>query len=263
MAKNQDKAADKAAKKEQRAARRARGKENRSQLWQAFNLQRKQDKWLIPIMLGVILGTALVFWLISLLWGGSWWMVILGLLVGVTLSVWVFTKRLENSMYDKVDGQTGAVGWTLQNMKNSVGIAWVTETGVATNHQMDVVHRTVGNPGIILTGEGDPKRLKPLMDSQAKRMDRVMPGVPVYRVVVGNDESAGQTPLKKLSRSLLKLPRNYKKDDVYAMVNKLEAIDKARGGQMRNLPKGPIPHQAQNMSGMNRRMRRAQERKGK
>ena len=34
-------------------------------------------------------------------------------------------------------------------------------------------------------------------------------------------------------------------------------------GQMQGMPKGPLPRQAQNMAGMNRRMRRAQERKGK
>ena len=34
-------------------------------------------------------------------------------------------------------------------------------------------------------------------------------------------------------------------------------------GTMPGMPKGPMPQQAQNMSGMNRRMRRAQQRKGK
>ena len=70
MASTQDKAAAKAAKKEQRAAKRAKGKATRSQLKQAFDIQRKRDKALIPIMLACVLGGGLLFFLLGLLWGG-------------------------------------------------------------------------------------------------------------------------------------------------------------------------------------------------
>jgi hypothetical protein len=52
MAKTRDPAAIKAAKAEAKAARKAASKERRSQLWQAFNLQRKEDKRLLPYMIG-------------------------------------------------------------------------------------------------------------------------------------------------------------------------------------------------------------------
>ena len=54
MAKD-DKASLKDAKKQERAAKRAKRKQNWSQMWQAFNMQRKQDKALIPIMLALSL----------------------------------------------------------------------------------------------------------------------------------------------------------------------------------------------------------------
>ena len=81
-------------------------------------------------------------------------------------------------------------------------------------------------------------------------------------VFVGDDEEKDQVPLKKLQRHMLKFPRNYKKDEVYSLSAKLDAID-ATTARQAGLPKGPMPKQAQNMSGMNRRMRRAQERQGK
>lgn len=254
-------AAEKAAKKEQRSAKRTQRKQTRSQIWQAFNLQRKRDKKLIPLMLAAILGVGLLFFLIGLLFNGQWFMLVLGLLFGFVLAMFIFTRRLEGSMYDEVGDTPGAAGWTLENMRNTMGIVWLTKTGVAANPQMDTVHRVVGNPGIILVGEGDEKRLKPMMEKERKRIDRLVAGVPIHEVFVGSGE--GQVPPKKLQRHLLKLPKNYAKDEVYAINAKLEAMDNIRGGQRAGLPKGPMPHQAQNMAGMNRKMRRMQQRKGK
>ena len=254
-------AAEKSAKKEQRAAKRTKRKQTRSQIWQAFNLQRKRDKKLIPLMLAAILGVALLFFLIGLLFNGQWFMLVPGILFGFVLAMFIFTRRLEGSMYEEVGDTPGAAGWTLENMRNTMGIVWLTKTGIAANPQMDTVHRVVGNPGIVLVGEGDPKRLKPMMEKERKRIDRLVAGVPIHEILVGSGE--GQVPPKKLQRTLLKLPKNYRKEEVYSVNAKLEAMDNVRGGQRAGLPKGPMPHQAQNMAGMNRKMRRMQQRKGK
>lgn len=255
------KAADKAAKKEERAAKRAKRKQTWSQIWQAFNLQRKQDKKLIPLMILALLGSALVFFLLGLLWGGQWYMLVLGIGVGLVLAMFIFSRRLQSSMYDRVGDTPGAAGWTLENMRNTVGIVWQTKTAVAANTQMDVVHRVIGNPGIVLVGEGVPHRLKPMFEQQRKRLNRLAGGVPVYEIIVGEGE--GQVPLKKLQREMVKLPRNYKKAEVYSVAAKIEAMDNVGAGSPgAGLPKGPVPKGA-NMSGMNRRMRRASERKKK
>ena len=258
---NKATAAEKAAKKEQRSAKRTQRKQTRSQIWQAFNLQRKRDKMLIPLMLAAILGLGLLFFLIGLLFKGQWFMLVLGLLFGFVLAMFIFTRRLEGSMYDEVGDTPGAAGWTLENMRNTMGIVWLTKTGIAATPQMDTVHRVVGNPGVVLVGEGSTKRVKPLMEKERKRIDRLVAGVPIHEIFVGSEE--GQVPPKKLQRTMLKLPKNYSKDEVYSINAKLEAMDNVRGGQRAGLPKGPMPHQAQNMAGMNRKMRRMQQRKGK
>ena len=260
MAKTQDKEAAKAAKKEQRAAKRAKGKATRSQLKQAFDLQRKRDKALIPIMLACVLGGGLLFFLLGLWWGAKWFWLIMGLILGAVLAMFIFSRRLEKSMYDEVGDTPGAAGWTLENMRNTMGIVWQTKTGVQANTHMDTVHRVVGNPGVVLVGEGNPNRLKSLMAKEHKRVDRLLAGVPIYEVYAGEGE--GQVRNRDLQKHLLKLPKNYKKDEVYSLSAKLDAMDsRGRGAQAASLPGGPLPKQAQNMAGMNRKMRRMQERK--
>ena len=262
MAKQDDKAAAKAAKKEERAAKRAKSKQTRSQVWQAFKMQKERDKALIPIMLGSVLGVGLLFFLIGLLWSGEWFMLVIGLLLGAVLAMWLFSRRLEKSMYDEVGDTPGAAGWTLENMRNTMGIVWLTKNGVQANTHMDTIHRVVGNPGVVLVGEGNPNRLKPMMAKEHKRVDRLLAGVPIHEVYAGDGED--QVPVRDLQKHLLKLPKNYKKDEVYSLNAKLEAMDNRKGpGQVAGMPGGPMPRQAQNMAGMNRRMRRMQQRKGK
>ena len=254
-------AADASAKKEQRSAKRMKRKQTRSQIWQAFNLQRKRDKKLIPLMLASIVGVALLFFLIGLLFGGEWFMLVPGILFGFVLAMFIFTRRLEGSMYEEVGDTPGAAAWTLENMRNTMGIVWQTKTGVQANTHMDTVHRVVGNPGVVLVGEGNPNRLKSLMSKEHKRVERLLAGVPVYEVYAGEGE--GQVRNRDLQKHLLKLPKNYQKNEVYNLAAKLDAMDsRGRGAQAAGLPGGPLPKQAQNMAGMNRKMRRMQERKG-
>ncbi|WP_342320087.1 DUF4191 domain-containing protein [Corynebacterium mayonis] len=261
MANSKDKAASKALKKQQREAKRAQRKSTMSQVWQAFNLQRKRDPKLIPIMLISVIGMALLFFLIGMLWNGQWFMLVIGLMLGIVLAMWLFTRRLEASMFEEVGNQPGAAAWSLENLRSTMGIAWVTKTSVAATPQMDVVHRTVGNPGVILVGEGNPTRLKKMMDSQARRVDRLLAGVPIHQIIIGEGE--GQTQVRDLQKKLLKLPKEYKKNEVYSLAAKLDAMDNRNANRPEGLPGGPLPRQAQSMAGMNRRMRRMQERKGK
>ena len=255
---DEKKAAAKAAMKEEKAAKRAQRKETRTQLWQAFNMLRKQDKMFLPLVLLAILGLGLVGFLIGLLWGGEWFMLPVGLLFGVLAALWNFTTRLQKSVYTRAEGQPGAAGWALENLRSGVGMVWKTHTAVAATTQMDAVHRVVGVCGIVLVGEGEQRRLKPLMAQQRRRLQRIASQYPVYEIYVGDGED--EVPVAKLQRAMVRLPRNIKKDEVHSLYARLEAMDTQQGNP--GLPKGPIP-KGGSMSGLNRRARRAADRKKK
>lgn len=248
----------KAAEKEAKAAKRAQRQQNYSQMWQAFNIQRKNDKALVPLILLAVIGMAVVFFGIGMLFDAQWWMLPIGIALGLMLAMFIFTRRVESSVYDQAKDQPGAAGWALENLKSGVGMAWRTKTAIAANTHMDAVHRVIGNPGIVLVGEGDKNRVKPLMAQAKRRLNRVSGGVPIYEMYAGEGE--GQVRLRDLQRELMKLPRNYKKDEVYALAQKIEAMDNVgnTAGQP-GMPKGPLPKGAK-VSGMNRRARRQAER---
>ena len=253
-------AAAKAAKKEEKAAKRAARRQNFSQIWQAFNIQRKQDKLLIPLMVGAILGFGLLFFLIGLLWNGQWFMLVTGILVGIAVAMWIFSRRLQNNMYDRASEQPGAAGWALDNLRSGFGVTWRSKAAVASTTHMDFVHRVIGVCGIVLVGEGQPRRLKPLFDQQRKRLNRLAPGVPIETLIVGDGE--GQVPLRKLQSTLVKMGRKYNKNEVYEIAARIEAIDATDQMKAAGLPKGPLPKGGK-VSGMNRRARRQAERQNK
>lgn len=201
MAKN-DRAKEE--KKAQRSAKRAQRKQTRSQMWQAFNIQRKQDNKLIPYMLLALLLPAVLLFLLGFVWGNKWLWLIIGLILGATLAMLVFSRRLQRSVYDRASGQAGAAGWALDNMRDGVGMKWVTKQGVQVNNHMDLVHRVVGTPGVVLVGEGEKQRIKPMMDKERRRLARIVGDTPIYEVVSGEGED--EVPIKKLQRHLMRLP---------------------------------------------------------
>lgn len=241
MAGKQDKAASKEAAKARRAASRAK----RKQIFQAFNMQRKEDKALVPIMLGVLLGTAAAAFLLGLIWGMEWVFLPMGIAIGALLAMIIFGRRVQRSVFKKADGQPGAAAWALENLRGR----WRVTPAVAGTTQLDAVHRVVGRPGIVLVAEGAPHRVKALLAQEKKRVARVVGETPIYDVTVGSEE--GQVPLRKLQSHLMKLPRNISAAQVDTMENRLAALA-SRGAA---LPKGPMPAGAK-MRSVQRTMRR-------
>ncbi|WP_232666401.1 DUF4191 domain-containing protein [Pseudonocardia sp. TRM90224] len=222
---------DKAAQKEAKRLKRAASKERRSQIWKAFQQQRKEDKALLPLMIGALLLCTAVVFGIGLIFDMHWIMLPVGVAIGVLAAVSIFGRRVQSSVYSKAEGQPGAAGWALDTMRGQ----WRVTPGVAGTTHLDAVHRVIGRPGIILVAEGVPHRVKSLLAQEKKRVARVAGSMPIYDVIVGNDE--GQVPLKGLQRHLTKLPRNI----TPAQMDTIEAKLAALGSRAAALPKGPMP----------------------
>lgn len=237
---------DKEAKAAAKAARKQQSKERRQQIWQAFQMQRKEDKLLLPLMIGAVLVTTLVLFGIGFLFDVQWFLLPLGLLLGVLFAFIIFGRRVQKTVYGKAEGQAGAAAWVLDNLQGK----WRVSNGIAATTQLDAVHRVIGLPGVIFVAEGSPQRVRSLLAQEKKRTARLIGDTPIYDVVVGNEE--GQVPLKELQRYLTKLPRNIDTKRMDQIEGRLAALS-ARGGPA--MPKGPMPTNAK-MRGMQRTIRR-------
>ncbi len=249
MAKSRTAAESKAARAEAQAARKAAAKDRRAQLWQAFNIQRQEDKRLLPYMIGafvLIVGVSVAV----AVWAGGLTMITVipfGVLLGGLVTFIIFSRRAQRSIYSKAEGQTGAAAWVLDNLRGK----WRVTPGVAATGHFDAVHRVLGRPGVIFVGEGSAARVKPLLAQEKKRTARLVGDVPIYDVIVGNGED--EVPLAKLERHLTRLPANITVKQMDALESRLAALGSRAGAGV--MPKGPMPNAAK-MRGVQRTVRR-------
>ncbi|MFD6951273.1 hypothetical protein A6A08_23535 [Nocardiopsis sp. TSRI0078] len=213
------------------------------QIGMVAKVVHQQSPRSIPLAVGAAVVILAVFVGIGL-WTGSWilWP-LTGLPVAFLVGFIIFTRSAQRVQYKMLDGRLGAGMAILENMRGN----WSVEPGVAANKQMDVVHRVVGRPGVILVGEGDPGRLKPLIAGEKKRVSRVAYDTPIYDFKVGNGED--QVPVSKLQRTLVKLPRNLDKAGTAELNYRLKALPAKM-----QMPKGPMPKGAKMPKGMRGQM---------
>lgn len=249
MAKSRSVADNKAARAQAQAARKAAARERRAQLWQAFNIQRQEDKRLLPYMIGAFLLVVGVSVGVGV-WAGGLTMITLipfGVVLGALVAFIVFGRRAQKSVYRKAEGQTGAAAWALDNLRGK----WRVTPGVAATGHFDAVHRVIGRPGVILVGEGSPTRVRPLLAQEKKRTARLIGDVPIYDIIVGNGED--EVPLAKLERHLTRLPANITVKQMDTLESRLAALGSRAGAAV--MPKGPLPN-AGKMRGVQRTVRR-------
>ena len=249
MAKSRSAAENKAAKAEAKAAAKVAAKQRRAQLWQAFQMQRKEDKRLLPYMMGafvLIVAAAVVAGVFA---GGitMYLLIVLGVVLGALVAFIIFGRRAQKSVFRKAEGQTGAAAWALDNLRGK----WRVTPGVAATGHFDAVHRVIGRPGVIFVAEGSPTRVKPLLAQEKKRTARLVGEIPIYDIVVGNGE--GEVPLSKLERHLNKLPANITVKQMDSIESRLAALGTKSGPA--GMPKGPMPAGAK-MRGVQRTVRR-------
>lgn len=205
-----------------------------SQIRQSYQITKKSDPRIGLILLGTfvlaaaggvaalfLIGIPLVFAIIS------------GVLVGTLAVLIVFGRRAQTAALAAIEGQPGAAAAALGMLRRG----WKIDPAIGFTKQQDVVHRLVGPPGIILIGEGNINRIKPLMLAERRKHERVAAEVPIHEVYVGNGPD--EVPLRKVVRHVSKLGRNIKGGQMTDVLNRLKALDANRSNIP--LPKGPVP----------------------
>jgi hypothetical protein len=203
------------------------------QIRMVAGLVHKSNPKAMPIVLGSGLGTLVILVVIGLLIGLLALFIPLGVLLGVLVTVVLFGRFAQSAQYSAIEGQPGAAAAVLENMRGN----WTVTPAIAANRNMDVVHRAVGKPGVILVGEGSPTRLASLMAAEKKRVARVAYEVPITEFQVGSGE--GQVPISKLQRKIMRLPRQLKPEAISDINHRLRALQPSL-----QAPKGPLPRNA-------------------
>ncbi len=203
-----------------------------AQIRETYRLTRKSDPRIGWILLGIFVAVLAAFLLLT-------WLIKLPIAVGVVLglplalipTVVVFGQRAEKAAYAQVEGQAGAAASVLTALRSG----WYVTPAVAFTKNQDFVHRVLGRPGVVLVSEAPPARAAGLLANERKRHARFVGETPIYEIQAG--DGAGQVPLRKLQREVMKLPRNLKPADVTALRKRLDALT----ATPLPIPKGPLP----------------------
>lgn len=206
-----------------------------SQLRQVYVMTKQVDPALTRILLLWAVGAAVVVGgLYYLLVGDVYFTPVSAILAGLLAALIVFGRRSQTAQYTQLEGKPGAAIAVLSLLKRG----WVVEQQpIAFNKHQDVVSRVVGPPGIVLIGEGNPNRLKPLVTSEVRKHERVASEAPIHEIFIGRGD--GQVSIDKLVKHVRKLPKGIQPAQMTDVLARLRALDNQRG--MMPIPKGPVP----------------------
>jgi len=148
----------------------------------------------------------------------------------------LFTRQAGIAAYASIEGQIGAGASVLMAIRKG----WTTTPAVAVSRNQDMVHRSVGRAGIVISGEG-ANSVRQMMSDERKKAERFTPGVPVTEILIGNEE--GRVPLRKLQKQMRRLPKKLTPHQMREVRARLKAV----GGMSMPIPKGPMPTRAPKM----------------
>lgn len=215
------------------------------QIRQSYTLTKKSDPKIGLVLSGVFLLAALAgFAVMLLVFRTLLFSIVFGILTGSMVTLIVFGRRAQKAAYSQIDGKPGAAAAALGMLKRG----WKTDPAIAVTKQQDVVTRVVGPPGIVLIGEGNVNRLRPLLTSERRKHERVASDTPIHELVVGHDP--GQIPLEKLTKHVTKLGRELKPAQMTDVLARIKALDANRSALP--MPKGPMPTSMKGMRGQQR-----------
>jgi hypothetical protein len=196
----------------------------------AYNVTKSVKPWigaaLVAIFFGtIVLGVALGATLNHPIYAGF-----ISTPLAALVAMLVFTRIAGSAAYTSIEGQLGAGASVLMAIRKG----WTTTPAVAVNRSQDMVHRSVGRAGIVLTAEGG-HAVRQMLSEEKRKSERFAPGVPITEVFVGEGE--GQVPLRKLQKHLNKLPKKLSAHQMREVRARLKAV----GGMSLPMPKGPLP----------------------
>jgi hypothetical protein len=196
----------------------------------AYSVTKSVKPWIGAGIFGVFAITWAIGISVGIAIGHPIYLGFVALPLAVLAAMFFFTRIASSAAYVSIEGQVGAGASVLMAIRKG----WVTTPAVAVTKNQDMVHRSLGRAGIVLTGEGT-QAVRAMLQDERRKSERFAPGVPITEIYVG--DGAGQVPLRKLQKHISKLP---KKLSAHQM-REVRARFKAIGGMSMPIPKGPMP----------------------
>jgi len=215
------------------------------QIRQSYTMTKQSDPRIGLVLSGVfLLGALAGVAVMYLVFRQLPYAVVFGVLTGLLATLIVFGKRAQKAAISQIEGKPGAAAAALGMLRRG----WKVEPAIAITKQQDVVTRVVGPPGIVLIGEGNVNRLRPLLTSERRKHERVTAETTIHEVVVGHD--SGQVPLGSLTKHVTKLGKGLKGQAMTDVLARIRALDANRSNIP--MPKGPVPTSMKGMRGQQR-----------
>ena len=214
--------------------RKSKEKKIKTPRFQTFRDAYAVTKQVKPWISIVLIATFLVTWAIGIGIGAAIGQpVYLGFVflpIALLAAMLLFTRQAGSAAYVSIEGQMGAGASVLMAIRKG----WTTTPAVAVSRNQDMVHRSVGRAGIVISGEGSDS-VKQMMSDERKKAERFAPGVPVIEILIGNEEN--RVPIRKLQKEMRRLPKKLTAHQMREVRARLKAV----GGMSMPIPKGPMP----------------------
>jgi len=199
----------------------------------AYKVTKQVKPWISAALAGIFIATWGVGIAIGAFFGNPYYAAFVSLPLAALLTLLFFTRVAGSAAYSSIEAQIGAGASVLMSIRKG----WTTTPAVAVARNQDMVHRSVGRAGIVLTGEGT-QAVRQMIADEKKKAERFAPGVPIIEVLVGKED--GRIPIQKLQRHMRRLPKKLTPHQMREVRARLKAV----GGMSMPIPKGPMPTRA-------------------
>ena len=199
----------------------------------AYKVTKQVKPWISAALAGIFIVTWAIGIGIGATLGHPVYFAFISFPLAALLTLLFFTRQAGTAAYSAIEGQIGSGASVLMAIRKG----WTTTPAVAVARNQDMVHRSVGRAGIVLSGEGS-NSVRQMVADEKKKAERFAPGVPIIEILVGNEE--GRVPIRKLQRHIRRLPKKLSTHQMREVRARLKAV----GGMSMPIPKGPMPTRA-------------------
>jgi hypothetical protein len=196
----------------------------------AYAVTKQVKPWISIALIATFLVTWAIGIAIGIAIGQPVYLGFVFLPIALLAAMLLFTRQAGSAAYVSIEGQMGAGASVLMAIRKG----WTTTPAVAVSRNQDMVHRSVGRAGIVISGEGSDA-VKQMMSDERKKAERFAPGVPVIEILIGNEEN--RVPIRKLQKEMRRLPKKLTAHQMREVRARLKAV----GGMSMPIPKGPMP----------------------